>query len=90
MESLNFAQSPWRFNNILMKTVVSDIQFNESISAKQMVSSTNRLHNFTSFSSFGMMIFSSSTMKMFASTGSNGEPMATPSIRIHISPLNMK
>ena len=47
--------------------------------AKQYVSSTNLFHSFTLLLKFGITDVSSSIMNMFASTGPNGEPIATPS-----------
>ena len=46
---------------------------------KQYVSSTNLFHSFTLLLKFGITDVSSSTMNMFASAGTNGEPIATPS-----------
>ena len=47
--------------------------------ARQHVSSTNLFHSFTLFLKFGITDVSSSTMNMFASTGPNRKPIATPS-----------
>ena len=45
--------------------------------AKQYVSSTYLFHSFTLLLKFGKADVSSSTMNMFASTGPNGELIAT-------------
>ena len=45
--------------------------------AKQYISSTNLFHSFTLLLKFGITVVSSSIMNMFASTGPNGEPIAT-------------
>ena len=45
----------------------------------QYVLSTNLFHSFTLLLEFGITDVSISTMNMFASTGPNGEPIATPS-----------
>ena len=47
--------------------------------AKQYLSSKNLFHSLTLVLKFGITDVSSSTMNMFASTGPNGEPIATPS-----------